>query len=1038
MAKNSNTINYTYKSVKRIVSSYLKLYICTFITNDFYIKLIKMQNKGLIKLFAILFGLVSLYQLSFTWFTNGVEDKAKMYAESKSDNGKEMADLERLYLDSIANKPVIDLGFVQFSYGDIKDKELNLGLDLKGGINAILQVSVKDILIGLSNDSKNPVFNEALAKATDRQKNSDDTFLNLFFDEFEKLSAGTVKLSDPSIFGNKSLREKINFKLTDNEVKPIIEAEITGSVNTAFEVLRSRIDKFGVTQPNIQRIGNSGRILIELPGAKDIDRVKKLLQSTAELQFWEVYSNQETANFFYQANSVIENLLKETEEENTETASTKENLTDLLGEVSDSIAKKEVKNLFSVLTPSIPQSENQVSSVIGTAKVADTAAVNKYLAMREVRALLSNEMKYAKFLWDSKPFSATITGTNENTDLIYLYGIKSNREDIAPIEGDVIDDASQEYGQTGKPEVSMTMNAGGSRLWGKMTTENVGKFVAVVLDDYVYTAPSVNTAITNGRTSISGGSMTVSEAQDISNVLKAGKLPAAAHIIQSEVVGPSLGQQAIDSSLTSFGLALLIVLAWMMFYYGKAGAFANIALAANLLFIFGILTAFGAVLTLPGIAGIILTIGMSVDANVIIFERIKEELGSGKGLKASVEHGFSYKGAFSAILDANITSMLTGIILYVFGTGPVKGFAYTLMVGIVTSLFSAIFITRLLIDWYASKGKLFTFNSSITKNWFANIDVEFLKKRKIAYVISGILIIVSLGSLFTNGLNYGVDFVGGRSYIVKFDKTTSATEVANTLKDVFGSAPEVKTYGEASQLKITTKYKIEEEGNHIDDEVQDLLFAGLKPYISSDLTMDEFKPGYDGDKKVGIMSSIKVEPTIADDIKTAAGWAILGSLLVIFLYILFRFRKWQYSLGAVAALFHDVIIVIGVFSLFYKVLPFDMEIGQSFIAAILTVLGYSINDTVIVFDRIREFAGIHKTWKFSTVIDKALSTTLGRTINTSLTTLVVLVAIFLFGGDSIKGFMFALIVGIIVGTYSSLFIASPILHDTVKKLDKKK
>ena len=999
-----------------------------------------MQNKGLIKLFAILFGIVSLYQLSFTWFTNGVEDKAKIYAESKTDDGKEIARLERFYLDSIANQTVINLGFAQFSYNDIKDKELNLGLDLKGGINAILQVSVKDILIGLSNDSKNPVFNEALAKATEAQKNSDKNFLDLFFAEFKKASNGTVKLSDPSIFGNKSLRDKINFKLTDEEVKPIIEDEISGSINTAFEVLRSRIDKFGVTQPNIQRIGNSGRILIELPGAKDIDRVKKLLQSTAELQFWEVYSNQETANFFFAANGIVENYLKTTSPEETvaDSTTTKEDLKDLLGEVSDSIANKTANNLFAVLTPSVPQSENMVSSIIATAKVTDTAKVNKYLALKEVRAALPAEMKHAKFLWDNKSFSSTIAATNEGVELIHLYGIKSNREDIAPIEGDVIDDASQEYGQTSKPEVSMTMNAMGTKLWGKMTTDNVGKFVAVVLDNFVYTAPSVNTAITNGRTSISGGSMTVEEAQDIANVLKAGKLPAAAHIIQSEVVGPSLGQQAIDSSLISFGLALLIVLAWMVFYYGKAGGFANIALATNLLFIFGILTAFGAVLTLPGIAGIILTIGMSVDANVIIFERIKEELSAGKGLKQSIEHGFSYKGAFSAILDANVTSMLTGIILYVFGTGPVKGFAYTLMVGIVTSLFSAIFITRLLIDWYAGKGKLFTFNTSLTKNWFQNIDIEFLKKKKIAYAFSAVLLIISLGSLFTNGLNYGVDFVGGRSYVVKFDKTTSASDVSTTLKDVFGDAPEVKTYGEPSQLKITTKYKIEEEGNHIDDEVQGLLYTGLKSYLADGVTLEEFKPGFDGVKNVGIMSSIKVEPTIADDIKTAAGWAILGSLLVIFLYILFRFRKWQYSLGAVAALFHDVIIVIGIFSLFYKVLPFDMEIGQSFIAAILTVLGYSINDTVIVFDRIREFRETHTSWKFSTVIDKALSTTLGRTINTSLTTLVVLVAIFLFGGDSIKGFMFALIVGIVVGTYSSLFIASPILHDTVKSLDKTK
>tara|TARA_R110001583_G_scaffold163350_1_gene315468 strand:+ start:17116 stop:20106 length:2991 start_codon:yes stop_codon:yes gene_type:complete len=995
-----------------------------------------MQNKGLIKLFAILFGLVSLYQLSFTWFTNGVEDNAKVYAESRSNDGKEMAKLERVYLDSVANKPVIDLGFANFSYNDIKDKELNLGLDLKGGINAILQVSVKDILAGLTNDSKNPVFNEALANATEAQKNSDKTFLTLFFTAFDKASAGSVKLSDPSIFGTRSLREKINFNKTEDEVKQAIEDEVTGSVNTAFEVLRSRIDKFGVTQPNIQRIGNSGRILIELPGAKDIDRVKKLLQSTAELQFWEVYSNQETANFFFAANSVVENFLKE--ETSKDTVIVKDELEDLLGEVSDSLATKQVNNLFSVLTPSVPQSENQVSSVVATAKVADTATVNSYLARKDVRAVLANDMKYAKFLWDAKPFTSTVTATGESVELIYLYGIKSNREDIAPIEGDVIDDASQEYGQTGKPEVSMTMNATGSKQWGKMTTENVGKFVAVVLDDYVYTAPSVNVAITTGRTSISGGSMTVEEAQDIANVLKAGKLPAAAHIIQSEVVGPSLGQKAIDSSMSSFALALVLVLLWMIFYYGKAGVFADIALAVNLLFIFGILTAFGAVLTLPGIAGIILTIGMSVDANVIIFERIKEELNKGKGLKASINHGFSFKGALSAIIDANITTMLTGVILYIFGTGPVKGFAYTLMVGIVTSLFTAIFITRLLIDWYAAKGKLFTFNTNITKNWFKNEGIEFLKKRKIAYVISGFVIILGLASLFTNGLNYGVDFVGGRSYVVKFDKPTNPTDVRGVLEGVFGSAPEVKTYGESSQLKVTTKYKIEEEGNHVDDEVQQLLFDGLKQYLPEGLTLDQFKPGYEGEGKVGVMSSIKVEPTIADDIKTAAGWAILGSLLIVFLYILLRFKKWQYSLGAVAAVFHDVLIVLALFSLLYKFLPFDMEIGQSFIAAILTVVGYSLNDTVVIFDRIREFAGIHTSWKFSTVVDKALSSTLGRTINTSLTTLVVLSAIFLFGGDSIKGFMFALIIGVIVGTYSSLFIASPLMYDTINKLDKKK
>jgi SecD/SecF fusion protein len=900
-----------------------------------------MQNKGLIKLFAILFGLVSLYQLSFTWFTGEVEDRAKVYAESRSEDGEEIARLERVYLDSVANKPVIDLGFAQFSYSDIKDKELNKGLDLKGGINAILQVSVKDILTGLSNDSKNPTFNKALANAVEAQKNSDDTFLELFFEEFDKANTTGVKLSDPSIFGTRALREKINFNVEEDEVRVVIDQEVTSSVNTAFEVLRSRIDKFGVTQPNIQRIGNSGRILIELPGAKDIDRVRKLLQSTAELQFWEVYTAQETLGFFIQANSVIQNLLQEeeAEEEKKDSTSAVDDLEDLLGEVSDSLAARKVLNLFSVLSP------NQGNtSVIATARIADTAKVNDYLGMKEVRSLLSNEMRYTKFLWDAKPFKSAARDSEEQVDLIYLYGIKSNRDDTPPIEGDVIDDASQEYGQTGLPEVSMTMNAVGSKQWGKMTTKNIGKFVAVVLDDYVYTAPSVNTAITTGRTSISGGSMTVVEAQDIANVLKAGKLPAAAHIIHSSIVGPSLGKQAIDSSLRSFALALLLVLIWMIFYYGIAGGFADIALAVNILFIFGILTAFGAVLTLPGIAGIILTIGMSVDANVIIFERVKEELNRGKGLKAAISHGFSFKGALSAIIDANITTMLTGAILYIFGTGPVKGFAYTLMVGIATSLFTAIFITRLLIDWYANKGKTFTFNTGITKNWFKNIDVEFLKKRKISYIISGIVIVIGLGSLISNGLNYGVDFVGGRSYVVKFDKATSATDVRGTLEGVFGSAPEVKTYGDNSQLKITTKYKIDEEGNNIDDEVQGLLFEGLKPYLPEGLSLEQFKPGYEGDKIGGAVSAMKVEPTIADDIKTAAGWSIIGSLIVVFLYILFRFRKWQYSLGAVSAVFHDVLVVLAIFSIFYNILPFDMEIGQSFIAAILTVVGYSLND----------------------------------------------------------------------------------------------
>ena len=985
-----------------------------------------MQNKGLIKLFAILFGLVSLYQLSFTWIAGGVENDAKEYAlaNAEENDGRALAKFERKYLDSVANVAVFDKFGLSFSYNDIKDKEINLGLDLKGGINATLQVSVKDILIGLSNNSKNEAFIQALQEASAAQKNSTEPYLDLFFQAFEKISNGTSKLNAPDIFGNKSLREKINFQKTDEETKQALQEEISSSINTAFEVLRSRIDKFGVTQPNIQRIGNSGRILIELPGAKDIERVKKLLQSTAELQFWEVYTNQEVAQFLYAANAKVTELFKE---ENVTVADSKDEaaseIEDLLGEVQDSTETAQTNSLFNVLYPRIPRNQNEISSIIGSASVIDTAKVNAYLSLEEVKALLPANLKHVKFLWDAKPI--------KDTEVINLYAIKSNRKDEAPIQGDVIINASQEYDQLGtSPEVSMTMNSRGSKLWAKMTSENVGNFVAVVLDDYVYTAPRVNTAITGGRTSISGN-FSVLEAQDLANVLKAGKLPAAAHIIQSEIVGPSLGQEAIDSGIESFVLALILVLIWMVFYYGKAGLFANVALVVNILFIFGILSAFGAVLTLPGIAGIVLTIGMSVDANVLIFERIKEELAKGKALKEGISDGFN--NALSSILDANITTLLTGFILFVFGTGPVKGFASTLMIGIATSLFTAIFITRILIDAYSGKGQTLTFNTGITKQWFTKINIDFLKKRKMSYAISAVILALGISSLLTNGLNYGVDFVGGRSYVVRFDQVVNSTEVAESLKKVFESSPEVKTYGASNQLKITTKYRIDEEGQQVDEQVQTALFEGVKAFLPEGTTLDEFNGGFDG-QKIGVFNAIKVEPTIADDIKSAAQWAIIGSLLIVFLYILMRFKKWQYSLGAVIAVFHDVLIVLSLFSIAYKVMPFDMEIGQSFIAAILTVVGYSLNDTVVIFDRIREFTKLHEKWKYSDVVNSALSSTLGRTINTSLTTLIVLLAIFIFGGDSIRGFMFALIVGVLVGTYSSLFIASPIMYDTTEKL----
>jgi len=987
-----------------------------------------MQNKGLIKTFAIIFGVICLYYLSFTWVNNTIEKDAKTYA-----NGNVVK--ETAYLDSVGNLPIANYGFTKYTYNEVQDRAINLGLDLKGGIDATLEVSVREILFGLSNKSKNPIFNKALVDATTAQKSSDDTYLDLFFDAFDAASNGKVKLSDPSIFGNKSLKDKVSFKLTNDEVKPILREEVKGSINTAFEVLRSRIDRFGVTSPNISQIGESGRILIELPGAKDIDRVKKLLTGTAELQFWEVFENTETANFLVQANTLLAQLLKDETAEEVEkvidtTVSKEAELDDLLGDVKqDSVDSKAANPLFTLLSPNIPQNAEQRSSVIGYVNVKDTATVSKYLAMKEVRSLLSAEMTYAKFLWDAK--------ANEETQFVSLYAIKSNREDKAPIQGDVISDASQVFDISGvNPEVSMTMNGKGSKLWEKMTTENAGKFVAVVLDDYVYSAPNVNEPITGGRTSISG-QFSIEEAQDLANALKSGKLPAKAKILESSVVGASLGQEAIDSSSLAFIIALSLVLIWMLFYYGKAGIFADIALVLNILFIFGVLTSFGAVLTLPGVAGIIITIGMSVDANVIIYERIKEALGRGLVLTEAVKEGFSLKGALSAIIDANVTTFLTGVILYIFGSGPIKGFATTLMIGIATSLVTAVFITRLLVDWYADKDRSMTFNTGITKGWFQNINVEFLKKRKIAYIISGAIIILGLGSIFTQGFNYGVDFTGGRNYTVRFDKDINSTEATASLKEVFGDAPIVKTYGGANQLKITTKYKVDDNGIEVSNEIQEMLFKGLKTYLPEGTTLENFKVGAeDTTDKIGIMKYFEVGPTIADDIKQAAIWAILGSLIVVFLYILLRFKKWQYSLGAVVAVFHDVLIVLALFSLFWKILPFDMEIGQSFIAALLTVVGYSLNDTVVIFDRIREFADKHPKWAFATTVNSALSTTLGRTINTSLTTLIVLLAIFLFGGDSIKGFMFAMIIGVIVGTYSSLFIASPIMYDTSRITDK--
>ena len=982
-----------------------------------------MQNNGLIKFFAFCFGLVSLYQISFTFITSTVEDNALEYSiNSVSENQTNFIDKRQekyvSYLDSISDESIF--GFT--TYNSAKSKELNKGLDLKGGIDVTLQISVKDILKGLAENSKDVVFNNALNNADELQKESDQTYLESFFTSFDEIKGDTT-LASPDIFANRSLSDEINFEMSDDEVKPIIKQKIDESIVSAFEVLRKRIDKFGVTQPNIQRLGNSGRIRVELPGAKDVARVKKLLQSTAQLEFWVTEKNDQFLPFLSQANETLKEISKEENEEIVDVETSK--IDDLLADVeaNDSINTSIKNPLFDYIVGT----GYQGGPVIAQFLLKDQKKIEEYLSMPEIRKLLPSEKRFTKFLF-GKP--------DPNSKVVDLYAIQSNRDDKPPLSGSVVVDASQSYDQIGSPAVSMQMNGKGARKWEEMTG-NAYKDksnIAIVLDDIVYSAPGVSKgAISGGRSEISG-QFTLNEAIDLANVLRAGKLPASAEIIESEIVGPSLGKENIERGINSFAIALLLVLIWMTFYYGRAGIYADTALVLNIVLIFGILAGLGAVLTLPGIAGIVLTIGMSVDANVLIFERIREELTKGKGQKQAVSDGFS--NALSSILDANITTGLTALILFVFGSGPIKGFATTLLIGIATSLFTAIFITRMLVDARISKSKTLDFSTKPTKNLFRDLSITFLQKRKVAYMFSLSLLTIGIFSLFTNGLNQGVDFVGGRSYTVRFDNNVNPSDIQNNLIEVFGSA-EAKTYGSENQLKITTNYKVDIEGTQVDDEIQLKMFNALKSVFPTDLTYDSFVNGSD-DKSIGIMGSSKVGPTIADDIKKNSFLAIFGSLAVVFLYILLRFRDWQYSLGAVAAVFHDVLIVLGVFSIAYSFMPFNMEINQAFIAAILTVIGYSLNDTVVVFDRIREFRLINKSWEFTRIVNGALNSTLSRTLNTSFTTLVVLLAIFIFGGESIQGFMFALIIGVMIGTYSSVFIATPVMFDTLRRSIKKK
>ncbi|MBC7525630.1 MAG: protein translocase subunit SecDF [Flavobacterium sp.] len=980
-----------------------------------------MQNKGLIKFFAILFALVSIYQLSFTFVANKVQKDAKAFAGGHPDK-------EVKYLDSISKEKVFNLGFTDYTYGEVSKKQINKGLDLEGGINVILQISVKDVLAGLANHSKNPVFNKALLDATKNQKGN-QTYLDAFFEAFDAASAGTqTKLSSPDVFANRSLHDAgIDFNTSDSDVKKIIKNKVNESVESAFGVLNKRIDKFGVSQPNIQKIGESGRILVELPGAKDVDRIKKLLSSTAQLEFWETYKLDEIGPFLVAAN----NALKITEKNVVENsvAKLKDTLSNLLTDKKkDSVSTKKGDNPF--FDKFVSQGGGPV---LGIVSAKDTAKVNSYLKRADIRVLIPADKRFVKFVW-GKPNVTKDEKTKKDVETFDLYALKGNKDNAAPLSGGVITDASDTFDQSGKPAVSMQMNGQGAKVWEELTgrASTQKSYIAIALDDVVYSAPGVsNGAISGGRSEISG-SFDITETKDLANVLRAGKLPAKADIVQSEVVGPSLGQKAIDAGTTSSLIGLLLVSLWMLVYYGKAGWYANIALLVNLLFLFGILASLGAVLTLPGIAGIVLTLGTAVDANIIIYERAKEELRSGKSLEEAVRMSYSWKGAMRSIIDANVTHVLTGSVLFIFGTGLIQGFATTLLIGIFTSLFTSIFIARIFLDRAVANGDNITFVTSLSKNWFTGFHFNFLGAKKWTYIISSTVIIVSCISFYVNGLDEGVDFVGGRTFQVKFEKPVEPTQISDELSKVFGSA-EAKVFGDIDQLRITTKYKINVEGTDVDKEVNEKLYGVLKKYYTN-MSYDKFINS-DDKKTFGVLQASKVGASISADIKTNAYWAVLGAMAIVFLYLMLSFRKWQYSLGAIAAVAHDVIFVLGIYSIFYKIMPFHMEMDQHFIAAILTVIGYSMNDTVIVFDRIREFLAGKIKGNFQEVVNASINTTLSRTVNTSLMMIMVLLVMFIYGGESIRGFIFAMLVGIVVGTYSSLFIATPVLVDTMKKKD---
>lgn len=1005
-----------------------------------------MQNKGVIKLLALLLALFSVYQLSFTFVTRHVESKAEAYAESPKtvELATEMANGDQnafeFYLDSIKTAKetyyLDSVGTIKIymwqDYRKCKEQELNLGLDLKGGMNVMMEVSVPDIIIALSGNSNDATFREAMRIANEQHLNSQKDFVDLFGEAYTKLDPN-ARLA--SIFLYEFKDKGITVNSTNDEVLKVIKEETNSAIDRSYQILRTRIDRFGVAQPNIQKLEGSGRILVELPGIKDPKRVRKLLQGTAQLEFWETYKFNEIYQYFDEANAHIAELEKAGKPEKVEEAEEESDVA-LLNQMSaeDSLKKAQEKAreafmennpLYVILTPSYYQNNaGQMvpaeTARVGMAMVKDTANINRMLKL--CTSIFPRNLKFA---WCVKP-----NVVNGNIEYIDLVALKANRDNKCSLGGEVVTEARQDYDQNGRVEVTIQMNSEGAKAWKRLTGDNIGRQVAIVLDNYVYSYPVVNDEIPGGRSQISGGDMTVEEAQDLANILKAGKLPAPARILEENVVGPSLGQEAITSGFWSFIIAFCLVLLYMVFFYSRAGIAADIALLVNILFFFGVIASFGTVLTLPGIAGIVLTLGMAVDSNVIIFERIKEEIAAGKGIRLAIADGF--KAAYSAILDGQITTFLTGFILFEFGTGPVQGFATTLMIGICTSLFTSIFITRLILEAWVDKDREVKFSTNLTRNFLKNTHFDFIKFGKTAFIIGGIMIVISFASLATRGLNLGIDFKGGRNYVVRFDKEVSVAQVREALANIpefKDDAPEVKTYGPSRQVKITTKYEINSNDPEIDAKIQGMLYTGLKDFYAKDMTYDQFTSDSEkSDMMLGIMSSQKVGPTIANDVTRKAVWAVIISLVVIFIYIAIRFKRWQYGASSIVALAHDTIIVIGMYSLFYNILPFSMEVDQSFIAAVLTIIGYSINNTVVIFDRIRENVNLYPKRSWYDRMNDGVNSTLLRSINTSGSTLVVLLAIFIFGGETIRGFVFALLVGIFAGTFSSLFIASPIAY----------